>query len=750
MTQGKTLHLTEGLWITATAPDRLPLTSTGGGGGGPGYGGWGLSTGVPRGTSAPPTFVRDPGWRSVFGEEKAGQDSTFDAAYAPNRQQLPAKIEEERSSIKNQANRDSSTSSHAVQLQQQLTTRQLIQKRDEYLKTFSVATGFYGAIPFYKRYDSFTSRLNDPGAFELTNLGEAWGRRVWVTYSDSVDAAHQLHSQAVRYQAMSNDLPELARRVDEAEPQSSSSELIAAIERRITQIHIELQICLNCLPNFVQHELIEGTPPQDSDSLTQILSSYSKAARGLIASKQAATPSFASSNPNIVGPLSKPQVEALQHLADDQRTGRAGPLWKEYHQALSLTESVRFLELYAKATESLAQRAAEVETLQTRLTALNTAAEEAERLAAEAEYQRREALRQSITYTNQSRLAASAPVITPVGAATFAIAEAAYKALTTSIAQALSRVAILAQPLAVGTLAMAWPSSLGNSDRRYLISTPLATLTPPGVDLASLALSSSSIDLPYFLAGVETENELGLYVVPGGKPVQVLAATFDTERQVYSLALDNPQRILTWTPVSAPGGEEGSSTSLPPAPSGTIVYTGSSLNPMRTEQESYPALDLDQERLIITFPADSGLPPLLVVFKSPRYEPGIASGEGTAVTGVWLGEAARGAGAPIPAQIADQLRGREYKDFNAFRKDFWRTVANDEVLSRQFSAQNLSAMKNTGTAPYTPASDHYLAHKKFILHHVIPISKSGAVYDVDNIEIVTPQAHHRIHYGNSQ
>lgn len=111
-------------------------------------------------------------------------------------------------------------------------------------------------------------------------------------------------------------------------------------------------------------------------------------------------------------------------------------------------------------------------------------------------------------------------------------------------------------------------------------------------------------------------------MVPVGKAVPVRAATFDTERQVYSLALENPQRILTWTPASPPGGGEGSSTSLPPAPPGTIVYTGSSLNPVSNTTESYPALDLlDQERLIITFPIDSGLPPILVVFKSPRFEP---------------------------------------------------------------------------------------------------------------------------------
>lgn len=65
---------------------------------------------------------------------------------------------------------------------------------------------------------------------------------------------------------------------------------------------------------------------------------------------------------------------------------------------------------------------------------------------------------------------------------------------------------------------MAWPSTLGNSERQYLISTPLDSLSPAGgPDLAALAASSTSIDLPYLLAGVENENELDLYVVPSGR-----------------------------------------------------------------------------------------------------------------------------------------------------------------------------------------------------------------------------------------
>jgi len=239
-------------------------------------------------------------------------------------------------------------------------------------------------------------------------------------------------------------------------------------------------------------------------------------------------------------------------------------------------------------------------------------------------------------------------------------------------------------------------------------------------------------------------------VVPGGKPVAVRAATFDTERQVYSLALDNPQRILTWTPASAPGGEQGSSTSLPQLPPGTIVYAGSSLNPVNNEQEGYPALDLlDQERLIITFPMDSGLPPILVVFKSPRYEPGIVMGSGAEIDGIWLGDITRGAGAKIPTQIANALRGREFRDFDEFRTAFWKALSDTPELSSQFNDANKSLIAK-GRAPRARDKDHHKGHATFILHHVIPISESGAVYDVDNLRVVTPAAHHAIHYGASE
>nr|WP_323369765.1 hypothetical protein [Pseudomonas helleri] len=55
---------------------------------------------------------------------------------------------------------------------------------------------------------------------------------------------------------------------------------------------------------------------------------------------------------------------------------------------------------------------------------------------------------------------------------------------------------------------------------------------------------------------------------------------------------------------------------------------------------------------------------------------------------IWLGAASQGEGAPIPSQIADQLCGREFRNFRAFREAFWKAVANDSELVRQGGGKN--------------------------------------------------------------
>ncbi|HDS1048887.1 MULTISPECIES: S-type pyocin domain-containing protein [Pseudomonas] len=749
MARDNTYYLDEALYISAQAPTGIELSFIGGGG--PGSGGWGLSDGYPRGTS--PTkndIARVISTRRVLTEEFQIIEKDYSDKYAHETNQLPETINALKAQIKAEASSTNGAASPFVTEQQILSSR-ISQIRDGYLQILPDANNYFGVPAFYKRGDSMMSRFLDPGFFAATTgqeLGVEWATRLQKSW----EGTYRLHLEAQKHQALADELRALASQVDQEELSQQPLDLLQVIARRTAQIHTERQIHFDCLPNVLQHELGQ-TVIDDTLTLVQTFSTYLATAAALVQAKQSQIPPYQDQNPRINSPLSKPQLEGLLHLVDEQRLRRAGPRWQEYHLALALTESIRFLGVYAGATQNLMQRAAEVENLQAQLAAQEEAARqqaEAERLAAEAERQRQEALRRSVSYINEARLAVSTPAVIPIGATTFAVAEAAYSALAESIAAALTRLVATTVPsVAVGTLAMAWPSTLGNSERQYLISTPLDSLSPAGgPDLAALAASSTSIDLPYLLAGVENENELDLYVVPSGKPVAVRAATFDSERQVYSLALDNPQRILTWTPASAPGGDEGNSTSLPLVPPGTVVYTGSSLNPVVTEQEGYPALDLlDQERLIITFPMDSGLPPILVVFKSPRYEAGTSTGHGAQVSDTWRKEAASLEGAPIPAQIAELLKSREFRNFDAFRRQFWKAVANDPELSKQFDEMSLSRMRKNGYSPIVDFPDSHLSQKTFILHHVIPISEGGGVYDMDNIRIVTPLSHNSIHYG---
>nr|WP_314876607.1 hypothetical protein [uncultured Pseudomonas sp.] len=104
MAEDNAYHLTEGLWISAVAPDRVPLTPLPGGGGGSGFGGWGLSEGRPRGTGGPNSnLAREISARRVLDEERQGIDQHYAAQYAPLISNLANKITADRERIRQQA-----------------------------------------------------------------------------------------------------------------------------------------------------------------------------------------------------------------------------------------------------------------------------------------------------------------------------------------------------------------------------------------------------------------------------------------------------------------------------------------------------------------------------------------------------------------------------------------------------------------------------------------------------------------------
>ena len=157
----------------------------------------------------------------------------------------------------------------------------------------------------------------------------------------------------------------------------------------------------------------------------------------------------------------------------------------------------------------------------------------------------------------------------------------------------------------------------------------------------------------------------------------------------------------------------------------------------------------DWRDAILVFPESSGIAPLYVVYKeSPRDKPGVVTGKGEDILGIWLAGAGKDLGAPIPSQIADKLRGKEFSNFDAFRKAFWIEVSKDSVLMAQFNRTNQKKI-SSGKSPIAPKGEHYGKMIRYEIHHQHEISKGGAVFHVDNLAVVTPKHHKRIHFGKN-
>ncbi|WP_052906059.1 S-type pyocin domain-containing protein [Pseudomonas fluorescens] len=311
-----------------------------------------------------------------------------------------------------------------------------------------------------------------------------------------------------------------------------------------------------------------------------------------------------------------------------------------------------------------------------------------------------------------------------------------------------------ASGLMVGVSAFIYSPTLGNGElpERFVLSHPLSDLLPgPLPDLHRLASERALLDLPVRLSPRPlTSNLVELLVVPvGGKRlpsgVRVIAAGYNPGENTYGTTLtDLPPTTVVWTPSVTPAD---SSTQLPVEESAPPRYFGGNLVPIEGRIDTYPVPgNIHFDDFILVFPPESGLPPQYVMFRDRRNDPGVASGYGEPVPSRWLEAAAQGEGAAIPSQIADKLRGKEFKSFRVFRETFWKTVFNDGKLADLFNATSLNEMKK-GKAPIVRFSDTAGARVKYELHHKVGLAEGGDLYNADNINIVTPKAHVEIHKG---
>ncbi|EKQ4521943.1 type VI secretion system tip protein VgrG [Escherichia coli] len=207
--------------------------------------------------------------------------------------------------------------------------------------------------------------------------------------------------------------------------------------------------------------------------------------------------------------------------------------------------------------------------------------------------------------------------------------------------------------------------------------------------------------------------------------------------------------LITWTPERPEGSDLPSHTGsdIKPIDQATILVT-----PIPDGKDEYttPPFPVPEERdlndYILVFPADSGIKPIYVYLKTARDEPGVATGKGEVLSGSekWLEAASSGLGAPVPAQVADKLRGKSFRNFDHFREEFWLAVSECPELMKDFKPSNQTLIR-MGLAPYPIPSEQVGGRTTFELHHLEEIQHGGEVFNVDNINVTTPRLHIGIH-----
>lgn len=280
-----------------------------------------------------------------------------------------------------------------------------------------------------------------------------------------------------------------------------------------------------------------------------------------------------------------------------------------------------------------------------------------------------------------------------------------------------------------GTVAMLWPNHFA-SDTAFYSTEEFANLT-----MANIGVRVNVKHLPE-----ESVSAFGVYTGHNSawRSVPVIAATARGDQVVADLG-DGVE--LIWTPAVDANRVLGipALEGAPPLPA-AFVFPVAEQAEQRYEHPANPA---DFRDAIIWFPGQSQILPVYISL-NVRGAPGVVTGVGQDVTGIWLAGAGVGEGSPVPKRIADQLRGREFSSFDAFRKAFWKAVAGDPELSRQFNEDNIKRLVK-GLAPTTRVRDQTGKRISFELHHVEHIAQGGAVYDVDNLRANTPKNHIDIH-----
>lgn len=447
-------------------------------------------------------------------------------------------------------------------------------------------------------------------------------------------------------------------------------------------------------------------------------------------------------------PHTKSQRDYIETFDSYMRRQRSAGIKTQKHWIKSYTAGYS-ARLYAESIRLLTQHSNQLTIAYANALAREEAARQTETLAQE--IAENDAQNTNLPTSNDTPAYARPLVINPDGLI------AGYDALPTSLAGALDALEKALSALGRGQLAALLATAfysprLGNGELQrtpVVLTMPLSQLVTG--DYADL-LTADSISVPYRVTSTVRGEHTQLFLSPTGKDlsdrVRVREAKLDPSTNLYTFKTEGfHPRTLTWTPSNAPGEDALGSTELPEDRPEIKIYPGARVTPVEGRIDEHPARDeIDVDDYALVFPAESGINPVYVMASrsGPRYEPGTATGAGQAVGANWLGNAAEPSGSPIPVNIADGLRGQNFRDFKNFREKFWELVSSDAELANQFSKSNLKLMRK-GSAPFPIPAEHVGGRDKFEIHHIMPISEGGAVYDMENLRVTTPKNHIEIH-----
>ncbi|MGV8888175.1 MAG: S-type pyocin domain-containing protein [Pseudomonas sp.] len=712
--------------------------------------------------------------------------ATAEQEYQAQLTQLPQAIENELTATRLDGPTNPVPPIEGIARELEVINRLAARKRAEFDNKTAIANSYYGYDPIGRPFPEILKKgvtLEKP--FHANSLGMlAWTKSYNAAY-DARLLSQTIHSLEQRYGNLVTTLTALqaaeqarlaaeqeaqrvaAERVRIAAEQQRLKEIADAARREQEQVRRREQNRLAALAETERLAVEQTRMAADKAHLEAQL----KALADFQAQNQAQEKARIARLKTALAEAEANAEAAAQHFAAEQARLQAEMEQRIEQIQKQLQTERQSLETRRKVIDTataVAQRQAQLANLKIQQQKEKQAQEherQQARLAAEAETQRQleqarlltqwreetEARWQSPTFANVGSMAAFGPTFTG-SLGTVGVSPAASLALRTALRAAVSAavaaLASIATPVLVGFAALLAPSRLGNGDL-FSVSVPLSELAPDSTaDLYELAAVGGEIDLPVRLGSRTIGNRVEIVVVttdgvtvPASVPVRF--AHFDARKNVYvsgSTVSNGP--VITWTPLVEP---QDPSTEFPLIDTDLPIYEGATVTPDTGRIDPFPELDLYGFGGFITvFPIDSGIPPTFTMFRDRRQDPGIASGAGQPVSGNWLGAASTGEGAPIPMQIADKFRGREFSSFKAFRRAFWKAVSADPELSSQlFQLSKIETKK--GLAARADIADHVGKKRKYDLHHVIPISEGGAVYDIDNLRVLTPKQHIKTH-----